>query len=406
MKSTRLIAYMLLIALTFVMIIHVSVRVQLNITSEGNVRSQATPPRANHAASGWMHRRGENLNRLRQRFSCYPAGDVNYKIRGAALEEVLVAQWAHNLGYPRNWTIVDVGINKGWTVVKLLDALGVGKRNLARMMAAHLFDFAERHFPELDFYARSLLCHDCTNVVSPVASSPVGAGAVVFGYDGQSSYVLHFLNFTKQLLSSSAVFSVVVKHLALSNRTSIGSFYTEGFGTETSSLTGSAIYGTGFSEMVSITTIDRELGGSVPHVDILVTDTEGHDLHVLEGASDFLSNGRVSLYVLELHKSDKQLSDSLSFLLEKGYFCVIPVRKVTEPTKMYLLFALSPPCRGTDGARGWSNAICVNLNDTELVDALLEVSMHNVTDSLSTFDEVLPGVCASWIRSNGSCIPS
>lgn len=82
------------------------------------------------------------------------------------------------------------------------------------------------------------------------------------------------------------------------------------------------------TESVQISTIDEFCEtNSVDRIDILKSDTEGYDLHVLKGADRMLNERRISCLVCEstLDPNDRVHSPFLSmhdFLRGKGYECV------------------------------------------------------------------------------------
>lgn len=63
---------------------------------------------------------------------------------------------------------------------------------------------------------------------------------------------------------------------------------------------------------------------SIPQIDILKIDTQGSDLHVLKGADDMLSSGRVTWIYVEMHfvhlyEGQCYFHDVYNFLREKNY---------------------------------------------------------------------------------------
>ena len=112
---------------------------------------------------------------------------------------------------------------------------------------------------------------------------------------------------------------------------------------------------------VPMTTLAHMLPPHVDVIDILLTDTEGNDFDVYEGALErYLSKGRVGIYVFETHRgpNKRSLKSVLLELEYYGYECFFPL----QGTGAYLS-PITPVAEryhpNFDASqRGWKNVVC------------------------------------------------
>jgi len=101
-------------------------------------------------------------------------------------------------------------------------------------------------------------------------------------------------------------------------------FYEEPREGQTSSLQRSAARPDARTHKVRLTTVDEEAtGADFGYVDMLKIDAEGHDFHVLRGASRLLNEGRIGIVQFEYNRpwayAGSTLSAAISFLKDLRY---------------------------------------------------------------------------------------
>ena len=97
----------------------------------------------------------------------------------------------------------------------------------------------------------------------------------------------------------------------------------------------------------------------IDYIDILMTDAEGYDYRVADGASYFLDGGRVGLYIFELWGRNIPLRQHLERLARAGFRCYFPQ---SLEQHIYRAFVpISGVCwREEYNYVGWSNVVCAN----------------------------------------------
>jgi len=118
----------------------------------------------------------------------------------------------------------------------------------------------------------------------------------------------------------------------------------------------------------------------VKHLDILKIDAEGHDPHVLAGATELLSNGSATVVTFEYNPGVGGLWEGITLretvdkLDEFGYDCYFdsnPIKNggVHDASTTPSLYLISGGCL-PDGAarrfRGWSNVVCALRADSDV----------------------------------------
>ena len=120
---------------------------------------------------------------------------------------------------------------------------------------------------------------------------------------------------------------------------------------------------------------DDGLVGSDGFVDVLLTDTEGHDFYVADGARGLLDAGRVGLYVFEIHGKDRPLHAHIKRLDAAGYRCFFPLRLRGEGNRgkspSRTLLEIGGTCwQPAFEVKGWLNVVCGNTRVPSLIEAL------------------------------------
>ena len=109
-------------------------------------------------------------------------------------------------------------------------------------------------------------------------------------------------------------------------------------------------------------TLDRVMASpTTPFIDAVLIDTEGYDLEVVLGARGLIEEGRVGLFVFELHRRTSTRLDTIIFdvMAPNGYECF----HLTGRDWQGILTPISGSCwqpAWTD-IRGWYNTACFNV---------------------------------------------
>ena len=275
----------------------------------------------------------------------------------------------------KDWIFIDVGLNKGYIVSELAAAVGEelsrtpAKRRDAA--AAYLRDVVKMNIDALPWDRKQAwsdemcgACKDCQHSL-PNGKKVEGSTVTVYGYDPVKPTV----EFNRLFWSNPPPEPNVKLHFewaAVSaetnkNDTSKQPRICQVFARETSKI-GESPHGLdrpgeppcNFAP-VPVVALDDVVEPLVDHVDMLVTDTEGHDYFVAQGAKKLLSSGKVSLYIFEL-QADKGLKEHATFLEQAGYFCFFPDPYSGKHTEF------TGACWLDDylNWHGWTNAICVH----------------------------------------------
>ena len=272
----------------------------------------------------------------------------------------------------RDWVVVDVGMNKGYVLGTMLMALGYRDRlNMA------IFREVER------FTNKSIVtsptCGTCGNCKERRATegddSPVKSISLI-GFDinrPNVEFATHFFsNFSAAADRDPA--DVDIKDSVASGLlkvdvrlTGVSSAVAEKdmnvcrypFGYTLGKIDSKAC--TAFDQ-VKISTLDAELK-QVPRVDFLVVDAEGHDYHVMRGASSMLAAGRIRMVQVELHGHDVTFHAFVEMMERWQYTCFLIVEGGLRD-----LVEVSGPCWSeVFNVRGWMNALCVHTGESRLL---------------------------------------
>jgi hypothetical protein len=346
-------------------------------------------------------------------------------------DEQLVYTWMRLLGKAgkarKTWTVVDVGVNKGYSVVGILSALGVTNRRTKRRLtkadlAVAVYDraFDENKVPVAS--RKHLFGHCCDGEsdvnVEDVPDSVRGAApwsgrephVRVFAYDGaklNADFVRRYL--VDQVGLGDA--AVTVKWAAMSHKPGTMTFSGNPFfGSELGRIGSDA---SGWKDLpkqwradftgvaTNVTTMDIEFpaaasaavaGGAPPapppRIDVLLTDTEGFDILVAGAARNTLLAGRVGLYIQEVlyarHRVPR-LSSLVAALDEAGMSCYFPLepRRAGGEATTRRFLPISGRCwrAAFDTNGGWYNMVCVNRREPELLAALRDIDTDAATRS-------------------------
>jgi hypothetical protein len=329
---------------------------------------------------------GENLQLFEEPASCPNERDILGQLR-------LVSSVGHN------WTIVDVGANKGYTIVAILAALGVDLNVTAS--ASHLFASLIAH-ARLRRNARNALsvlcgaCGDCRDVHGPHAGDVVSAGSVkVIGVEANPGNA-HFLRdyFNGAIHGANVTIITGAVSNASGNATFCTNFRSLGdeLGHLVSGDTPCKSYSKHRMPIVTHTLDDLllpvlnpregELATSV--IDFLLTDTEGFDYIVAQGAKQLLSRQLVRLYLFEMWGSG--LGNHTAWVYSLGYTCFFPLQirdsrsktkrrnpfvtaalKSTRKRRRYMEFSGNCWSDDYNWLVGFYNALCVSNKEKEMI---------------------------------------
>ena len=329
-----------------------------------------------------------------------------------------------NLHASRPLTIVDVGINKGYSVAGMFEGLALAVPPPSRNAMAWNYDpsYATAPTPEMQaaaaarrtnenaagFFSKRAL-HRQMQLWYPQGGSLGGncgeSGAAplyhpsgrlvrhplyanktrlfvprveVYGVDGMKAHAElcdRFFNSQNEAYVSHSVannlpytnFTFSCLFSAVSNVPGTVRFPQAEIGNELGKI------GTGDMD-VPMTTLEKMLPPHVDTIDILLTDTEGNDFNVFEGGLErYFAKGRVGIYVFETHygPNTRSLKSVLLELEYYGYECFFPLytagpylTPITPVAERY-----HPSFDGTQ--RGWKNVVCVQTSTFPQLAALV-----------------------------------
>lgn len=276
----------------------------------------------------------------------------------------------------KSWTFVDVGANKGYTIVALLQAIG-NKKYTAMGNHDNLVRFAKKENMSANVLCGA--CHDCKEVFHPYGTRYIVKGVVpkakIYAFDPIRSHA-KYLNET---FASDDNVTFTVRQVALSNQTGVTKFGAEGnsFGNEdlgVSSSNNAASKNKAIAPQlyeVPVSMLTKELQDEkLDFIDVLLTDTEGNDFKVADGAAEWIFAGKVGLYIFEIHRdSERNLGTHIRRLEESGYRCFAPIGGGGATQ-------ISHECWNPEweNVAGWINVICANERLPHLMEAMYVIS--------------------------------
>jgi hypothetical protein len=280
-----------------------------------------------------------------------------------------IARWA-TMRAGHNWTIVDVGANKGYNIADILSAVGFPGYN-RQILARHLIDYAKSI--NMPAQARRNLCGTCFGCMgeSPTPKQDhvflhyAGSRPTDFRVYGVDPIASHVEALRKAFNDTNRfTFALGIG----SDTPGTSNFIQFSFGEEAGS-----VYMTNQNYKrlkVAHIVLDTWLH-NVPFVDVLLTDTESHDLIVAEGAKNLLFDGRVGLYIFEMGNA-KRIDTFESFLARldaSGYNCYAAIG--SGPKHRSLARINGPNCwRERYMKIPFMNVMCGNRKFPDLVDEL------------------------------------
>jgi gas vesicle protein len=307
-------------------------------------------------------------------------------------EEDIIRPWAaarHSREPNHRWTIVDVGVNKGYTMVSLLRAIGLTHKYSHKQLGLQVFEYARELSKDPTrrnkIEPRSLCgaCCDCLESDFSDAPFTYSAGFYFLGFDGAPVYI----DFLRDRFKSEDGNNFTFKNAALFDKEGEAiSFPDALFGEEMNGI--NVNHNRRAVVQLTSTTIDREVE-HLPYIDILITDMEGHDLIGARGARAVLESKRVGFYLFELHTKktvgitrhtdphELSLESHVQWLSSLGYQCYLlfdahrrtRLVNITYPTCWMAQF---------NSIRGWANAFCVNADEPELIEAVRKISTGDI----------------------------
>lgn len=275
-----------------------------------------------------------------------------------------------------SWTVVDVGANKGYTIIGILNGIGVTTYNGSQNYAS-LDTFVRREGLVVDPHLMCGVCKDCHEVFDPYGSRhtlEAVSKVRVFAFDPIRAHA----KYLSEAFKSDDRIQFSVRHMALGHAPGTAVFGFEGnsFGREEMGVAeanktkryrfdASRLYN------VSVSTLDAELRNeSIDFIDVLVTDTEGNDYKVAEGAQEWINAGRVGLYMFELGVDpERHLGQHIRRLERAGYRCFAPIEG-SGATQ------ISHECWNPkwENIGGWMNVVCANERLPHLLEAMYTIN--------------------------------
>eukprot|EP00759_Apiculatamorpha_spiralis_P053401 PhF_6_TR6186/c0_g1_i1/m.9279 len=283
-------------------------------------------------------------------------------------EAEYVAEWVKRnpKKFSHHWVIVDVGANKGYSIAGMLEALGMddvfSRRNLGLEIHAlhHRLTAATEN-----------LCGACCDCMDPVIrqemNDTLGVNRIsIYAFDGSLKNVKWMSEYyTKRMKLYSGNQSrkrvrldIHVRAAAISNEVGTTQFGQGEIGSELGSI--DAWWSTK-DNVINKTTLDAALPSYIDHIDVLLTDTEGHDYMVAEGAKRFIDTGKVGMYIFELQDKKRNVGSFIRRLGDLGYTCYFPLAGTFSPARRYVA-RVSRECWRPEYERfrGWYNAVCIH----------------------------------------------
>ena len=304
-------------------------------------------------------------------FECrWPCGKRCFSGSRCPNEYYLASLLAEEMADKHDWVIVDVGVNKGYVAGALIEAIGGRGGWSPSLHLALLRDFVEERFSHLPAADRVELrslgnlcgaCGDCHVNLQPLVNRRVPRSGKLFAFDPIVSHIDFLREKLIPAFSTARTSIQISAHVAaVSNRTGTTMFHQHPFGVEIAAINDSTD-NTVPQLVVNLTTIDAALAKdpTVEFIDILLTDTEGHDYFVADGAKSWIDTGKVGMYMFELKGKDRSLTMHLERLVNAAYRCFLPTSQKT-------LYLPLPVCESHEDYTGlgstvadWANAVCL-----------------------------------------------
>ena len=375
-------------------------------SNSGGSKPAPPPPKAKAEPRclPWQGEPYEPVNGVvRPKVPCAPMQHGREGMTPCPDEELYLSLWAMRRAKKHSWKLVDVGSNKGYSIAAMLNALQVPvfdkqhlgldiykygeKHNTPHVGARHVLSGAccdpmsgdvWPHYRNLRFvrerneqYAK----HDAERDGPVMPLKTCVSDVEVWAIDGTRSHVeynKHYFEATKRFIEEHYPEAPKLKfhyHFnAIAGREGTVQFPQDHLGAETAKM--------GSGENVAMTTLDKLLPEDLEFIDVLLTDAEGFDFDVADGATRWLKTGKALLYVLELHANrgvnQQTLGQFIKQLESAGYVCYFPLQGSIGRH----VARVSHECwnDGMNRYRGWVNMACVNAKHApELIEVFDEL---------------------------------
>lgn len=337
----------------------------------------STPPLNRTACAILRSLRLTNRTRVKGRdelASCFDTADVVRRWRAARPRQ------------HRPWVVANIGANKAYAAAGIVAALGTEPTGSASAFTVAAVGAAlmRRVLNDAPCAARIDVCGACCDCVEDTQPLSARSETVaprepdpwhLYAYEAQPANAAWLRGYVSQHPPPPGC-RVHVRHAAVG--ATLGgtvAFASGALGVETGAVcatTGPA-GDTPRCVQVPQTTLDHELAGAVEHVDVLLTDTEGHDYQVGAGARALLSAGRVGLYTFEAKGRDRTLRQHVAMLEAFRYACYAPLQPLKPYAQTLLRISAAPAAdcwhAGLDEPT-WGNVVCAHASQPELLDVL------------------------------------
>lgn len=310
---------------------------------------------------------------------CRAGGKLPASLRMTPCVDIgtIVRRWIVEEGAARNWTVADIGANKGLGIGSILNALGADPDVFsARAGAKAVYEEAQkRRVPACHRLSLCGGCCDCLEDPLPALPANMRPRHVsLLAVDGNPLYA-DFVERTYRNCSAPAAcpsgftMDVTVRNAAATNTSEgVAEFVIDRiFGVETGVMKGAFVLARG-ARVVRVPNF--KLDGVLPpgrSIDVLLTDAEGFDYIVADGAQRLLADHRIGLYVFETWGRDRPLSSHVSRLLALNYSCYVPAGVGGRSG-----WAVRPPScwLSTLDRPTWGNIVCAGPRHAGLARAL------------------------------------
>ena len=261
-----------------------------------------------------------------------------------------------------NWTIVDVGANKGYVIAGWLDVLQHKSQFSPHHLGMLLFNRTMSGASASDGGWTPSHCGGCCECLDRPPNMPRANKAhsvKVYGFEPSINNYRWLSSFFTDRAT------ITIRNAAASDAPGRAYFPDQAFGIETGKVVSEPQAG---YLPVDIVALDDELG-HIPFLDILSTDAEGFDQQVAKGAEKFLKEGRVGVYQFEMYKSHdyKEIFERLGRWGYACYFSTASRRDRCHKPPKKPMFKVPMIVRITDcweddynGYVGWVNGLCHN----------------------------------------------
>lgn len=282
-------------------------------------------------------------------YGCYKGSSRAWRPGKCADDNAWLVPWM--AAKPQDdWTLVDVGANKGYVIAGWLETLLGRSRTPFTPHNLGVSIYTNNDIKE----GFTNMCGGCTECADPPADVPEehrARSVKVYGFE-PSIANYRWLSF---FYNDSNIVEIV--NAAVSHTPGTAYFPDGVLGKETGKV--SAVAAPGFVP-VKIVSLDMFLADkNVSFIDILSTDAEGFDQDVAKGAESWIKNGRVGVYQFEMYRAE-DYKTIFERLYEWGYVCFYftEVRKGFSAPWLIRISGCWQPY--FQNLIGWVNGLCYN----------------------------------------------